>query len=747
MPLPAWAKRFVAGARNTGCRSSGRAGNPSAKTSRGRGLLGEGALWRRRAQAVPKELWQARAEKPYKAEAPRPDGNSGGAGYVLAELAANWLATGRDFYAEDAQSTLLRICEYPHWGGNGNPKDTDLHAGALLFGGGIAYDTFFDKLSPADRGTIRNKLVVQGRRMYEHHAKRQLVQWEQNHTYIDLGGLWCAAVALYDEVPETRAWYDLGVRAIKLAVHLLDGGDGAFYEGLGYWSYGFAHHFLPLLELFRNVTGADPFAGFGSLRKLKYYLVHGTLPGGKYWLNMGDVAAGTTARANLERARYVMLKLAGEYNDPECRGASDYFTRAAGLKPASDPWTLMSWDPTVESRDPRRAWAPFHHFKDLDLVMARSGWNDDATHVALRCGPALGHRAHKVLTSGEFPDWKPAPGHVHPDLNALLIFDHGEHMLVDTGYTWKKVTREHSTVAVDGGGQMGDGERWPVFTPWNRYGRMGAFLALEGGHCYLRGEAAGGYQEAARLTRFDRHLLMMPDADSTWFLVHDVLASLEPRMYEWLLVSLEKAAATADGAFRIRSGRRALTVRLLEPAGLLAAMEPVVVEPRRSDGARRGERLAFSPAGKLKELELMAALVLHDADAPGPGVKFEGGAVQVSAGAWKDTVAPRGSGGGLASDGHHAAAREAGGRLLRWGVNDATRLSVAGREVLVSEARVSAVGAAGAMVCQLERAAEVGIRADGKIAECRLDGRPALFRQDALLRVKVPAGRHEVAWK
>ena len=316
-------------------------------------------------------------------------------------------------------------------------------------------------------------------------------------------------------------------------------------------------------------------------------------------------------------------------------------------------------------------------------------------------------------------------------------------MLVDTGYTWKKVTREHSTVAVDGGGQMGDGERWPVFTPWNRYGRMGAFLALEGGHCYLRGEAAGGYQEAVKLTRFDRHLLMMPDADSTWFLVHDVLASLEPRMYEWLLVSLEKAAETGDGGFRIRSGRRALTVRLLEPAGLRATQEPVVVEPRKDGSARRGERLVFAPAQKLKELELMAALVLHDADAPAPGVKFEGGAVHVGG----DTVAPRGTGGGLASDGHHAAVREAGGRLLRWGVNDATRLSVAGVEVLASDARISVVGAPGVVVCQLERAAEVGVHADGKVAECRLDGRPALFRQDALLRVKVPAGRHEIAWK
>ena len=407
----------------------------------------ERALWRLRAEAIPKTLWEPRAQEPTKLAPPNPEGN-GGRADVFLDLSAAWLATGNEFYVKDAIQAMLRVCEYPHWGGgNGKPKDTDLDAGGLLMGLGVAYDTFFDRIGAADRKTIREKLTHQSRLMYAHHSVRTAVQWEQNHTYIAMGGMFCAAAAIYDEVPEARAWYDLGVKVIKRAVYLLDSPDGAFYEGLGYWNYGFALHLLPQLEMFRNVTGADSFAGFSSLRKLKYYMLHGLLPGGKYWLNVGDVGHSVVASANLSRARYCMLKLAAEYQDPELQFLAEYFAKVKALEAANDPWTLGSWDPALQTRDPRKVWAPVHHFRDLDLVTARSDWSDQASYLAMRCGPALGHRATKILLSGELPDWKPASGHVHPDLNSLMIFDHGEHMVVDTGYTWTKLTRDHSTVA------------------------------------------------------------------------------------------------------------------------------------------------------------------------------------------------------------------------------------------------------------------------------------------------------------
>ena len=114
-------------------------------------LWPEAPDWRRRASEAPKQLWQPLPAEPYQAPKPQPEGNSGAPGYVLLDVTAAWLATGNSFYAETAMRTLRRVCEYPHWGGNGKPKDTDLHAGALLWGGGVAYDVFHDLLPAADR--------------------------------------------------------------------------------------------------------------------------------------------------------------------------------------------------------------------------------------------------------------------------------------------------------------------------------------------------------------------------------------------------------------------------------------------------------------------------------------------------------------------------------------------------------------------------------------------------------------------
>jgi hypothetical protein len=221
-----------------------KAGPPlPAAASASRPRLWPGAAeWRLRAAAAPKELWQPAAPEPYEAPPPREEGNSGAPGYVLMEVAAAWLSTGNDFYADTAARALERVCQYPHWGGNGKPKDTDLQAGALLMGGGIAYYVLRERLSAASRQRILDKFARQAALMYEHHAARASAGWEQNHTYIDRGGLWCTAVALHGEAADAARWAELGGRALRNAAYLLNEPDGAFYENLGYWSYGFALH-------------------------------------------------------------------------------------------------------------------------------------------------------------------------------------------------------------------------------------------------------------------------------------------------------------------------------------------------------------------------------------------------------------------------------------------------------------------------------------------------------------------------
>jgi hypothetical protein len=697
---------------------------PARALPAGARLLGpreELGVWRLRHDAISLDIWQPLPRTRITLEQVRPEGNSGRAGYTLLDLAGTYLATGDDFYAGQSQAVMRRACEYKHWGGvNGKVKDVDLHAAALLMGLGVAYELFGADLPAAHRQFVVDKLALQGRRMYAHHVERATLPWEQNHTYIDLGGLWCTAVAVQGAISDAKQWQELGSRAIRNAVHLLDGGDGAFYEGVAYWNFGFAYHLLPLLELFRNATGEDPFASMASLSKQKYYLMHTLLPGGQYWLNLGDVGATHVARANLERARYTMFKFAAEYQDPECQFLAGYFGRVRKLGPADDPWTLLFWDPGVGESDPRENWSPAHHFDDLGLITARGSWRDDATHFAMRCGPSIGHHATAELLGKKVAKWNPGTGHVHPDLNGLLVFDHGEHFLVDTGYTWTKRTNEHSTVIVDGGGQVGDGERWPRYAPYERYGRIAAFVDLPGECCYVRGDAAKGYRPELRLNRFERHCSLMFGSDVTYAVIHDVLDSAVAHRYEWLLVAIATATKAGRNAYRVVSGHRAMTVHLIEPAACSFSQEIVKVHEREMEGSKpeRGHRLSFSVADSARA-EVLAVLTFHEADEEGPRVTHRRGSISVAYKGWSDTYTAGGP------QGHHSIVRTEGDAVTRWAVQDATRFSLDGRELLEASAPVSVAASRDYVVVDLKKAVDVKVLAPGRL---RVRLQPGAYR-------------------
>ena len=75
-----------------------------------------------------------------------------------------------------------------------------------------------------------------------------------------------------------------------------------------------------------------------------------------------------------------------------------------------------------------------------------------------RSGPPEGHKAAKKLE--EISDWMLNAGHVHPDIGAFWMHAKGAYLVVDTGYTAKKYTRDHNTILVDGKGQGKDGSYW-----------------------------------------------------------------------------------------------------------------------------------------------------------------------------------------------------------------------------------------------------------------------------------------------
>jgi hypothetical protein len=178
----------------------------------------------------------------------------------------------------------------------------------------------------------------------------------------------------------------------------------------------------------------------------------------------------------------------------------------------------------------------------------------------------------------------------------------------------------------------------------------------------------------------------------------------------------------------VRSGKRALTVHLLYPAAAKFSQEPVQVAGRPNTVEARGQRLSFALEHR-ETAEFVVALTLHAAGEPGPAVARRDGAVLVSGDRWNDAIAVSGNGGAIESDGHHAMVRSTGGNPERWAVQDARRMTFAGRELCRASAPVSiAAGTRGAVV-DARHVVEVTLTLPG--------GR--------VMRRSLPAGRHEIA--
>jgi hypothetical protein len=116
------------------------------------------------------------------------------------------------------------------------------------------------------------------------------------------------------------------------------------------------------------------------------------------------------------------------------------------------------FDPALPERRPEPL-PCFHHFEDIGIVSARTGWAGNESLLVVKCGPPLGHK--HVETRRDY-----GAGHVHPDAGLVLFFAGGKFLLCDDGYAMPKTSAGHSTVLVNGRGQKGEGRTWFDFAPW-----------------------------------------------------------------------------------------------------------------------------------------------------------------------------------------------------------------------------------------------------------------------------------------
>ncbi|MFO7156094.1 MAG: DUF4962 domain-containing protein [Pseudomonadota bacterium] len=494
---------------------------------------------------------------------------------------------------ELARNYLLGISKYPDWvfADRQDGPDPDLNLAHHLFAVSLAYDWLYHDLSESERQLIRNKVAVEGQKMYD--AILRNVWWmvdvTQNHNWINTASLGIAALTFEGELPgvDTNAWLQ-AVNANMDRVHyvadLIEG--GAWHEGPGYLNYGFDSLIPYAVALVRKKGGPD-YADNHAVRDYPTVRRFSMLPSfehrrdfGPLWGNFGGVPNENTLLAVFYVVRTFRDEYAAWYAhrflDGAVNGRIDMSSWAPGLR-----GVLLSsilYDERVEPVPPPHngaAWELDYFAKDLSLWLSRTSWQDEGGLLALKTGVFGGHGNFNRLAKGdEWPGGVINFGHDHADDNGIFFFADGEWITSPVPGYWigrpngapeANRTKYANSLLIDGEGQLGEGVRTCHMRscPWF-FERIGT-IPIRGSTAhfsYALGAGSRLYPKEKGLRTFGRSVLYV---DREIPVIRDVVRADQPRRFEVVYHAMDGVARDGDWLRLHSKNGRAGALRVVSP--------------------------------------------------------------------------------------------------------------------------------------------------------------------------------------
>ncbi len=504
-------------------------------------------------------------------------------GNAMPYLALCWRLTGERRWLDAAEAWATASCGYRTWG-LGHIDGLDLATGHQLFGLALVYDWCFADLRPATRELIKATLLRRGGAMAEAGLGGQ-AWWRnallQNHLWVNATGLAAAGLALWDEHEPALLWVGFALDRFRATSAAL-GPDGASHEGVGYWEYG-VEYLLKFNELARALLGVNLYDR-PWWRQTAAYGQYLATPRATWTRGSCIVDIADCPRGHWYGPDHCLRRLAAEYRDGHAQWLAEQIGTAAVDAPSARWLNLLWYDPQVAPQAPGDL-PLLHHFADLGLVAARSDWSGHESLVVFKCGPALGHEATDRFAAD------PGSGHVHPDVNHLMVFGAGEWLVRDDGYN-AKWTEQHNTLLIDGRGQVGEGQAWFNGAPQLARKLHPRVVAANAGPevDLIASEGSAAYPPAAGLQQYRRLLLYVRRANA--LIVIDEVQLAAPRALELRLHTEARPVAVAANVVEARGPASRLRLENLSPDSRLT------VAPTPLKGAH-GHRTAELPGVRL----------------------------------------------------------------------------------------------------------------------------------------------------
>lgn len=535
-------------------------------------------------------------------------------GMAAANLSLAYLLTEQDHYLQEAKRWIFTAVNYDVWG-YGFLVDVDLSASWLLYGLGLSYDWLKDHLTETERNKFLNKLILQGNKIFDYGQNNLGHCWStnywQNHNWINYSGLLTTAYAIRAEHQGAQVWIDeIKDNFEKVFEYLPE--DGSNYEGTGYWRYAI-NFFLSSADYIRQDGGPNYFEA-EFLKNSFDYRLYQSAPNWEENINFADVH---DRRSSHSIAAY--YKIASEYDNEQAQWLGDmvrtkFLYREAyqskifpGILPEAF-LELIWFNPEITQQSPENL--PLtKYFPDLGLVVMRSSWDTEATHLSFKSSPAGGHKQWQLSWELDKKNsWKTRSlTHYHVDFNHFILIHKGSSLAIDEGYNRTSKAEVHNLITVDGTGCIGE-KIWDegdlsdpelfdlnckgIHNVWrdvpeDAIAKVEAF-SNDNGYTYVVGESSKMYYPEMELTRNARHII---NSECGYFIFLDELESELEHNYTWRLHSEKYANQISQDKFEIINGTGALNVFTVFPEARVTHVDETLVEeimtPQRPDDIRR----------------------------------------------------------------------------------------------------------------------------------------------------------------
>jgi len=482
---------------------------------------------------------------------------------------------GEKRFADRAKKELFVAADFPDW----NPSHF-LDTAEMSHAFAIGYDWLYDYLTPPERQRIREALVEKG-------LKRSLKIYESqgwwaktafNWNQVCNGGMTIGALAVADEEPQLAgSIVASALRSVPKAMASY-APDGGWAEGPGYWDYATRYnvYFLAALESALGTDfGLSKMEGFDKAGLFRIYSI------GPFdeSFNFADAHAGGGHASE-------MFWLARKFDQP----LYAWYERQCTRLP--EAWDLLWFDPRGEG--PIANGLPLDaYFKGVDVTLFRSAWEDrNAISVGFKGGD---NKAN----------------HSHLDLGCFVLDALGKRWAVDLGgddynlpayfgnkrWTYYRLRSEsHNTLVINGENQDPNAPA-PIVAFSSKPERAFAVADL-----------SKAYTKNAKSVRRGMALL-----DRKHVLVEDEIEAENPVDVAWGMLTPAKIKI-AESVAELSSGKSALTMRILEPAG--ARFETMSASPPPPQAQNRGiTKLIVRLPSKVTKTRVAVLMTPHPAGA------------------------------------------------------------------------------------------------------------------------------------